>query len=155
MSSTGWPLAGRPGAPGDPVTIARLTQAAHLLEARDAELARWLRERLVRLRYGTPAAVALGLRGPQAVRERNRLLRQAGALVGDASLWRTAGVLAAQLSRSSRARAAACQDSISRLLAAAQEAGPCPRSQRQLYGILAAEIEPNEFSAGTADNHST
>lgn len=119
-------------------------------QAGHADLSDWCKDAAQMITAGLPADLALGLRGPLAIRARDKLLRAAAPLTGRETTWQQAGALAAILNRLDRIRRT--PTAVDQLLIDAEEHTPCPRSQRQLYTILITEIEAPAASVDDDDN---
>lgn len=113
------------------MTIERLEHAAALVP--DPDLSAWLASAAHKIAHGLPADQALDLAGSGAIRERDRLIQQAGAVLAMPTRWQTAGELARRIRHAPRHR-----DVIDDLLDHARRCARLPRGQRQLYSILTA-----------------
>ncbi|WP_295886700.1 hypothetical protein [uncultured Thiohalocapsa sp.] len=137
------------------MSLERIHQAAEALAG--SELGEYLADVAARLDAGLDPAIALELKGPAAMRRRDRLLSQAAHLAApDESLWQRAAALAALIRRRER-RTSRPLSGAERLIEAAARSGTLPRSRRRLYDLLCAqhqeapaEIEPAAVAAHAA-----
>lgn len=121
-------------------------------QAGDSGLAGWCETAAELITAGLPADLALGLRGPLAIRARDRALRAAAPLTGKPTPWQQAGAVAAILRRLDRHQGRRQLSPVERLLIDAQRHAPCPGTQRQLYSILTTEIKGAAVSVDTGDS---
>jgi hypothetical protein len=125
------------------MTIERLEHAAALVP--DPELSAWLSSAAHKIAHGLPADQALDLAGCGAIRERDRLIRQAAAVLALPTRWQTAGELSQRIRHAPRHR-----DVIDDLLDHARRCARLPRGQRQIYNILTAN-EPTRAAIPERD----
>lgn len=118
------------------MTVARLRQAAESVT--DPDLCAWLGSAADAIEQGLAADLALELRGPAAIAQRNQLLHQAAQLSGIESPWAQAGWIARRIKQLGYRRQ---HEAIDRLLLAAAACAKIPESQRRIYDALVAHDE--------------
>jgi hypothetical protein len=125
------------------MSLDRLRRAAESLAGTDE--GDYLLGAVRRLAAGLDADQALELTGPGALRERDRLLVQAGILAAPrATAWGQAGALEALIQSRDRRNSARPLSDAEVLLDAAARCCRLPTTRRHLYAILAAELERTE-----------